>query len=307
MLIHLPTFAEKDGRLVPISRVPAGLACGCVCPVCGRALIARKGRLKSHHFAHATATDCRGETVLHEVGKRLLRARIARHLRDGRPLPIGWRCAACRDWHCGDLLRRARHVFVEERLNGCRPDLLLLDDARRPMAALEVVVSHVPTANTHAICRRSGVVLLSFRLRDGRDLARLDRAPELHPASVDCCLRPHCANCGCTLLARDLHVTTEACWHCDAPMQLALILVDHTWLEGPENFTAGELAMARARGARIAVRFRPEAARLATDNICPACGVRTGTAYLSDFAPARGVHPRVSRSYLCRNGCPQPA
>jgi hypothetical protein len=90
------TFAERAGRLVPVARVPAGLACGCVCPACGGAMVARKGRVKRHHFAHAIATACHGETVLHEVGKRLLHDRIARHLRRGRPLPIGWRCDVCR-------------------------------------------------------------------------------------------------------------------------------------------------------------------------------------------------------------------
>jgi hypothetical protein len=55
------------------------------------------------------------------------------------------------------------------------------------------------------------------------------------------------------------------------------------------------------------ITYAERAGRLVTDNICPACEVRTGAAYLSEFAPTRGVHPRVSRSYRCRSGCPQTA
>jgi hypothetical protein len=299
------TFAERAGRLVSITHVPAGRACGCVCPACGAALIARKGHIKRHHFAHATPTACLGETVLHEVGKRLLHARITRHLRRGRPLPVGWRCAVCRDWHDGDLLRRARHVFMEERLSDCRPDLLLLDADRRPVAVLEIIVSHAPDAATLATCRQSGVALVTFRLRTSRDLARLDRAPELHPASVDLCLRPRCTHCHHRLRARDLHIAEGACWRCGQPMRLALVMLDHVYLEGPDTFTTDELITARAHGARIAARST-QAARSVLANTCPTCGVRTGPAYLVDFAPAHVVSPRASRSYVCPNGCPSP-
>jgi hypothetical protein len=298
------TYAERAGRLVPITRVPAGLACGCVCPACGGALVARKGRVVRHHFAHAAATTCHGETVLHEVGKRILQARIARHLRRGQPLLIGWRCAACRDWHSGDLLRRARHVFMEERLGGCRPDLLLLDGERRPVAALEVIVSHAPSAATLAVCRQAGVVRVTFRLRSSRGPGHLDHAPELHPEQVDLCLRPRCTGCGSRLCARDLHVADGVCWHCGQPMRLALVMVDHVWLEGPGTFSADELAASRGHGARIAARFSRWAAQRVTDNVCPACGMRTGLAHLGEFAPAHVVSPRVRRSLVCPNGCP---
>lgn len=46
-------YGERpDGSLVHISKVTRGLACDCVCPACGRQLVARKGTRKIEHFGH---------------------------------------------------------------------------------------------------------------------------------------------------------------------------------------------------------------------------------------------------------------
>lgn len=67
-------YGMKDGRLLFIADVPRGLACACVCARCGRPLVARKGSIRRHHFAHVEVTKCRGavESVLHSLAKELL-------------------------------------------------------------------------------------------------------------------------------------------------------------------------------------------------------------------------------------------
>ena len=50
--------AFRDGQLVMIEDVESGLACGCVCPACGTQLVARKGQVRLHHFAHHNAKPC---------------------------------------------------------------------------------------------------------------------------------------------------------------------------------------------------------------------------------------------------------
>ncbi len=58
MSIKLP-FGLQNGQIVDISSVENGLACNCFCPACGQQLIAKKGAVKEHHFAHYNGEECR--------------------------------------------------------------------------------------------------------------------------------------------------------------------------------------------------------------------------------------------------------
>src|SRR6185295_9242304 len=67
-------YGMRDGTLLFIADVPRGLACRCVCARCSEALIAKKGPIRQHHFAHVKATTCQGaaESVLHLLAKELI-------------------------------------------------------------------------------------------------------------------------------------------------------------------------------------------------------------------------------------------
>jgi hypothetical protein len=64
------TYAIKDGSLIHISDVKSGLECGCRCSGCGGQLIAKKGDIKVHHFAHLN-TECEYayESMVHYICK----------------------------------------------------------------------------------------------------------------------------------------------------------------------------------------------------------------------------------------------
>jgi hypothetical protein len=294
-LVH----AEKNGRLVRVSDVPAGRACGCACPVCRQTVMARKGPVLRHHFAHAGSGGCRGETVLHEVAKRLLAQRIGRCLRQARPLPLAWRCRFCGDAHGGDLLRRARRVLTEAGLGGHRPDVLLAEAGGRAVAAVEIVVSHAPTRAARDACRRAGAAVVVFRVRDGRAVERLERGRELWADDVNVCQRPQCGTCGRRLAARDLYVADGFCWRCERPMKAALLLVDRTGLLGPEGFGPEERREAETAGARIEERVHVRSGARRSVNVCSACGAATGSGYLAEFAPGRRPCTRLGRTLQC--------
>lgn len=44
----------------------------CVCLDCGKPLVARKGKIKTHHYSHKSVSDCQGETILHKLGKQVV-------------------------------------------------------------------------------------------------------------------------------------------------------------------------------------------------------------------------------------------
>ncbi len=63
-----------DGRLAHVAEVRRGLACGCRCPACGSALVARRGEVRVPHFAYHAARECAGawETTLHLLAREVL-------------------------------------------------------------------------------------------------------------------------------------------------------------------------------------------------------------------------------------------
>ena len=71
-------YGVRRGDLLHISEVPRGLGCGCVCPACLDPLIAKKGQVREHHFAHAAGSDCPTavETALHLAAKDILAKRM---------------------------------------------------------------------------------------------------------------------------------------------------------------------------------------------------------------------------------------
>lgn len=55
---------DENKKLVDIKDVERGLACQCTCFECGETVIARKGEIKEHHFAHASNKEsCTIKTI----------------------------------------------------------------------------------------------------------------------------------------------------------------------------------------------------------------------------------------------------
>lgn len=66
---------DENKKLVHITNVVRGLACNCTCFECGETILARKGDIKEHHFAHANNKDSctiQPESVLHKYAKQVI-------------------------------------------------------------------------------------------------------------------------------------------------------------------------------------------------------------------------------------------
>jgi hypothetical protein len=68
------SYGLKEGRFVHVSEVDSGLACGCVCPISGNALVAKTKELKKvKHFALAAGGDGVSlESFFHRLAKQVL-------------------------------------------------------------------------------------------------------------------------------------------------------------------------------------------------------------------------------------------
>ena len=70
--VRIP-FGLLGGRMVSPAEVVSGLACGCVCPGCGAALVARKGSIAWCFAHHAkTGSESCSESAIHAVGKQVI-------------------------------------------------------------------------------------------------------------------------------------------------------------------------------------------------------------------------------------------
>ena len=66
------TYAlNSEGKLVNIKQVESGKKCNCICPACQESLVARKGEIRKHHFAHSSGKNCKHaiESMLHHLAK----------------------------------------------------------------------------------------------------------------------------------------------------------------------------------------------------------------------------------------------
>ena len=67
-------LSKQTGALVSVEEVLRGLKCDCICPECKSTLIARQGKEKQWHFAHANNAECAGArmTALHLWAQQII-------------------------------------------------------------------------------------------------------------------------------------------------------------------------------------------------------------------------------------------
>lgn len=265
-----------------VSEVGRGLECDCVCPVCKDRLVARKGPKTAHHFAHGSGSSCNPETLLHELGKRLLHSRLSSAIAAHEAVKITWQCESCHDSHEGNLIKRASGAELEMSLGPCRPDITLVDPEGSPVALVEIVVSHFPEDNVRTYAAEKHLQVVEFHLKSVSDLERLRCAGVFTPDRVDLCTRPKCPLCGEPLSRKRLHVVGASCWKCHGSMKIAVLSIEG-YCEGPDAFSDEEIALARQRGAVLQEQYSRTVPRRYVANTCPHCQAFCGNHFLHEY------------------------
>lgn len=155
-------FGERtDGKIVHIGEVVSGLACACRCCGCGGTLIARKGTLKEHHFAHHGVAPCSGaaETALHRFAKQVLHDRLELHLPE---IAVGADTDRVIESKGGPF--RFDRAEIEVPFPGFKPDVVLYH-ADRPLL-VEVLVTHATDDIKTERIRAAGLASLEIDLSD---------------------------------------------------------------------------------------------------------------------------------------------
>jgi hypothetical protein len=141
-------YGVRNGELVHVAEAERGLACDCTCLTCGRPLVARKGDVLSHFFAHAAdEVNCNPtpESLVHAYAKQQV-AKLQRlelpgfdaqgqyQSNDGALHELLWR-------HRPTYSLQVKDAEVEStRFPAVVPDVLFLSD--RGWIAVEVYFRH---------------------------------------------------------------------------------------------------------------------------------------------------------------------
>lgn len=134
------TYGLIDGKVTHISKVESGLDCGCFCPACGDRLIAKKGDVVRHHFAHQSNKPCESgvESALHLAAKEIIASAGKMTIPEVRlRFPYSYK---------PDILIhesmeiKIDHVELEKRLDNIIPDVVVYSGGKRLF--IEIFVTH---------------------------------------------------------------------------------------------------------------------------------------------------------------------
>lgn len=144
---------DDQHNLVHVSEVVRGLACECTCFECGEIVLAKKGEIKEHHFAHASNKDScfiNPESVLHKYGKQIITESL------GLMLPAPPDSETEPSWWVFD------RIIPEFHLGLIRPDLVAYTD-NEPIF-IEIAVTHFIDQQKLAIIKSLNVKTVEIDL-----------------------------------------------------------------------------------------------------------------------------------------------
>lgn len=171
--MHVPqntAYAKHNGILIHVSEASRGASCGCVCVVCGGFLIAKKGRLRTHHFAHFKETNCIGaaETILHMLSKELIQEMGSivippYHFQKRRKLKNGLEVSHDESVANGGEVMIDR-VDLETSEAGFVPDVILHSGSKKLI--IEIAVSNKVKREKLRRIRNSGLPAIEISLNE---------------------------------------------------------------------------------------------------------------------------------------------
>lgn len=161
----------QTDRILHISEVDRGLACGCVCAACGADLIARRGEVRLPHFAHNSTAECVGayETTLHKLAKQIIADRMEIYLPE-----VTYEHKGSTKVVKPGMLLRMDSVSLEEGMDRMRPDIIgrkfVGGEARELL--IEVGVTHFCGPEKIELIREMKLACIEI------DLSGVDRAED---------------------------------------------------------------------------------------------------------------------------------
>ena len=148
MTIQYPFAIDGEGRLRHIDQVsPFPYSC----LSCEEPMIAKRGKVKAHHFAHK-ATQCDPDRALHDTAQALIMNAYNEAKERSERYYTHFLCPRCKRNAKFNLVRPGRLIRKEagDKVKGTRPDLALIEANGQNAGLIEIVVTHDLEEGTQA-------------------------------------------------------------------------------------------------------------------------------------------------------------
>jgi Competence protein CoiA-like family len=208
-------FGLREGELVHISEVESGLSCDCVCPSpsCGSKLIARKGKVRSPHFAHWKSDECAHgfETALHMKGKEILKKYKYINL---PPVNVEFPNSPKKDWIINDKYKVIpERIILEKKLGEIVPDIVIY--YKNVPLIIEIVVTHDVSSEKLSKIHEMGISALKIDLSKNNRSFKDDDLVETIVDKID--NKTWLYNIKASKTLKDVHTHVEKKYYQDSP------------------------------------------------------------------------------------------
>jgi hypothetical protein len=174
---------DKHERLVHIKDVNRDEKGKYTCCACNGELIARKGKIKAHHFSHKSEGNCSYESYLHKVSKLIFFTEYSRCLVAKEPFHIEIihkrTCTSCESLEGIQQICKLKNktktfelttyfdiIEIEKGVDGFIADILLSSSSSEEKLLIEFAVTHPCERNK----LQSGLKIIEIALTNEKDL-----------------------------------------------------------------------------------------------------------------------------------------
>lgn len=181
---------NEENQVIDIDKVIIGDKNTFICLGCEQPLIAKKGPIRVHHFAHKhNDLHCSLETYLHKLGKKYFEELFLNSKKTNTPLIIqhNMRCnykerfsllrglehTTCNNIYVKriNLISEFDDIFIEKRDGVLIPDLMLINHTSGDKIYIEIKVKH-PCSEEKL---NSKIKIMEFQISNEMDLEKINR------------------------------------------------------------------------------------------------------------------------------------
>lgn len=141
---HEPMYGwalDAHARPIPIALALRG-AQGYTCPICGEVMIAKKGDVNQHHFAHENLLNCTPETVAYAIAGQWLALELGQRMVLKQPCPVSWEMS--RKHYTAELLKDVYAIVENKKTDYGVASLTLETTEGKIRAAFVLTIDKMP-------------------------------------------------------------------------------------------------------------------------------------------------------------------